>query len=325
MTGYIARRLLQLLPVLLLASLGIWGMIYAVPGNPVASIVGENATAEQIRDVTERLGLDRPILVQYWSWLTSVLRGDLGASLHSRDPVLHLIMQRVPATIQLAIAATIVGLVLGIPVAIASAVAPNSWLDRALSGSTKRHLVVSEERRHGVRKPAALIRDINRNGAIRGTPRPRNRIGPLIETERDLLAIDQRQVSPRALVIRLLRHHRLERVAQARMLVGGEVLKVQRKAQLWRCSRCRIGGHHRADQLTAGVGNRCRDAIRHIVEDLERTVGDVAIEVLRPYLQAGGQVDQSRAHAQRAATRAHLAFNGVARTHRRRMRFDRRR
>ena len=134
MTGYIARRLLQLLPVLLIASLGVWGMIYAVPGNPVASIVGENATAEQIRDVTERLGLDRPILVQYWSWLTSVLRGDLGASLHSRDPVLHLILQRVPATIQLAVGATIVGLALGIPVAIASAVAPNSWLDRALSG-----------------------------------------------------------------------------------------------------------------------------------------------------------------------------------------------
>jgi peptide/nickel transport system permease protein len=133
-TGYIVRRLLQLLPVLLIASLGIWGMIYAVPGNPVASIVGENATAEQIRDVTERLGLDRPILVQYWSWLVSVLHGDLGASLHSRDPVLHLIMQRVPATIQLAVAATIVGLVLGIPVAIASAIAPNSWLDRALSG-----------------------------------------------------------------------------------------------------------------------------------------------------------------------------------------------
>jgi len=134
MTGYIVRRLLQLLPVLLLASIGIWGMIYAVPGNPVASIVGENATAEQIRDVTARLGLDRPIMVQYWSWLTSVLQGDLGASLHSRDPVLHLIMQRVPATIQLAIGATIVGLVLGIPVAIASAIAPNSWLDRALSG-----------------------------------------------------------------------------------------------------------------------------------------------------------------------------------------------
>ncbi|MBM3524921.1 MAG: ABC transporter permease [Alphaproteobacteria bacterium] len=134
MTAYIARRLLQLLPVLLIASVGIWAMIYAVPGGPVASIVGENATAEQIKEVTQRLGLDQPVLVQYWSWLTRAITGDLGASLHAREPVLHLIMQRVPATLQLGIAATLVGLLLGIPVAIASALAPGSWLDRALSG-----------------------------------------------------------------------------------------------------------------------------------------------------------------------------------------------
>ena len=134
MIGYIVRRLLQLLPVLLIASIGIWSMIYAVPGGPVASIVGENATAEQIRDVTERLGLDRPVLVQYWSWLTRALTGDLGASLHAREPVLHLIMQRVPATLQLGISATLVGLLIGIPVAIASALAPGSRLDRLLSG-----------------------------------------------------------------------------------------------------------------------------------------------------------------------------------------------
>lgn len=134
MTGYIVRRLLQLLPVLLMASVGIWSMIYAVPGGPVASIVGENATPEQIRDVTERLGLDRPVLVQYWSWLVSAIGGDLGSSLHAREPVLHLIVQRVPATLQLGLAATLVGLLFGIPVAVASALSPGSWLDRALSG-----------------------------------------------------------------------------------------------------------------------------------------------------------------------------------------------
>ena len=134
MTGYVVRRLLQLLPVLLAASLGIWAMIYAVPGGPVASILGENATPEQVRELTARLGLDRPVLVQYWSWLVSALSGDLGRSLHTRDPVLHLIMQRVPATLQLGLCATLVGLVLGIPVAIASAIWPGSWLDRALSG-----------------------------------------------------------------------------------------------------------------------------------------------------------------------------------------------
>ena len=134
MTGYIARRLLQLLPVLLLASLAIWAMIYAVPGGPVASIVGENATQEQIRELTERLGLDRPVMVQYGSWLSSALGGDLGRSLHAREPVLDLILQRVPATLQLGFLATLVGLLLGIPVAIASAIWPGSALDRALSG-----------------------------------------------------------------------------------------------------------------------------------------------------------------------------------------------
>ena len=133
MTGYILRRLLQLLPVLLLASTGIWAMIYAVPGDPVAVIVGENATPEQIREVTVRLGLDRPVHVQYLSWLGSAVRGDLGLSIQNREPVLNLIMQRVPATIQLGLAATLVGLLLGIPVALISALRPRSLIDRMLS------------------------------------------------------------------------------------------------------------------------------------------------------------------------------------------------
>jgi peptide/nickel transport system permease protein len=133
-SGYIVRRLAQLVPVMLLASLGIWAMIYAVPGGPVASMVGENASPEQIQATIERLGLDRPVLVQYWSWLTNAVRGDLGLSLQSRQPVLELILQRAPATVQLGIAAILIGLLIGIPVAVLSALYPNSRLDRALSG-----------------------------------------------------------------------------------------------------------------------------------------------------------------------------------------------
>jgi peptide/nickel transport system permease protein len=134
MTGYILRRIAQLLPVLLIASVGIWGMIYAVPGSPVGAIVGENATPEQIQATIQRLGLDRPIMVQYWSWLGHAVRGDLGLSIHSRDPVSDLIVQRIPATFQLGLAATLVGLLLGVPVALISALVPGSWLDRTLSG-----------------------------------------------------------------------------------------------------------------------------------------------------------------------------------------------
>jgi peptide/nickel transport system permease protein len=134
MIGYILRRLAQLLPVLLLASVGIWAMVYAIPGGPVGMILGENATPEQIAALRAELGLDRPVIVQYWAWLTNALAGDLGVSLHSRQPVVALIGERLPATIQLGLAATVVGLLIGIPVAVASALMPGSWLDRALSG-----------------------------------------------------------------------------------------------------------------------------------------------------------------------------------------------
>lgn len=134
MTGYLARRLVQLLPVLLLASLAIWAMIYAIPGGPVAVMVGDDATPEQVRAVEARLGLDRPVLWQYVAWLGAAVRGDLGLSIQSREPVLELILGRLPATLQLGLAATLVGLLIGVPVAIASALRPGSWLDRALSG-----------------------------------------------------------------------------------------------------------------------------------------------------------------------------------------------
>ncbi len=134
MIGFILRRLLQLLPVLLIASTGIWAMIYAVPGSPVAAMVGENATPEQVQEVTVRLGLDRPVHVQYVAWLGNAVRGDFGLSIQNREPVRDLIAQRIPATLQLGLVATLVGLLLGIPVAVVSALKPGSWIDRMLSG-----------------------------------------------------------------------------------------------------------------------------------------------------------------------------------------------
>lgn len=134
MIGFVVRRLLQLAPVLLLASTAIWAMIYAVPGGPIAAIAGDNASPEQIAAATAQFGLDRPVLVQYADWLWNALRGDFGMSIRGRAPVLELIGQRLPATLQLAVAATIVSLVIGIPVAIASALRPGSWIDRVLSG-----------------------------------------------------------------------------------------------------------------------------------------------------------------------------------------------
>jgi peptide/nickel transport system permease protein len=134
MIGFLARRLVELVPVLLVASLLVFLMIYAVPGGPVAVLVGENATQEQVAAVTRSLGLDQPVLVQYWNWLSNALTGDLGRSIHSREPVWKLIGERLPATLQLAAFATLFGLLLGVPIAVAGALKPGSLLDRALAG-----------------------------------------------------------------------------------------------------------------------------------------------------------------------------------------------
>jgi peptide/nickel transport system permease protein len=134
MIGFVLRRIAQLLPVLLLGSLCIFLMVHAVPGGPVAALVGENATPERIAAVTRELGLDQSVLSQYGSWLARAVSGDLGLSLHSREPVLKLIGERLPATIQLAVFATIIGVAIGVPLAIVSALRPGGWLDRTLSG-----------------------------------------------------------------------------------------------------------------------------------------------------------------------------------------------
>lgn len=133
MIGFVLRRFGQLLPVLLLASIGIWAMIFAVPGGPIGMLVGENATPEAIAAAEKQFGLDRPAVVQYLDWQWNALQGNFGMSIHGREPVLHLIGQRLPATLHLAVAATIVSLVIGIPVAILSALKPGSWIDRVLS------------------------------------------------------------------------------------------------------------------------------------------------------------------------------------------------
>ena len=132
MTGFLARRLLQLIPVVLLASIGIWAIIYAVPGGPVGGLVGENATPEQIRAVTAEFGLDQPVWLQYFNWFSHAARGDLGLSIQSREPVWGLIAARLPASFQLAAASLAIGLLLGVPVAMASALHPHGALDRIL-------------------------------------------------------------------------------------------------------------------------------------------------------------------------------------------------
>jgi peptide/nickel transport system permease protein len=134
MITFILRRFTQMIPVILLGSLGVWAMLLGVPGGPIGALLGENATAEQILAKQIELGLDRPIVIQYLDWLWSALQGDFGMSIYSQKPVMELILGRLPATAQLAIVAMTLSIIIGIPIAVLSAMNPGSRLDRFLSG-----------------------------------------------------------------------------------------------------------------------------------------------------------------------------------------------
>ena len=115
---FLGQRSLQFIPVILLATLVVFGLVHLIPGDPAITLAGENATLERIEEIRRAYGLDQPFLVQYGRWLAGVAQGDLALSMLASKPVLDLIMGRVPATLQLGLGAILVGLLLGVPVGV---------------------------------------------------------------------------------------------------------------------------------------------------------------------------------------------------------------
>ena len=129
MRRYAIRRSLTIVPVLLGVSLLVFSFIHLIPGDPALTMLGERATPEKVAEVRARLGLDRPIWQQYVLYIGKALRGDLGVSIIRGDPVASDLLRRFPATVELATAAIVVAIALGIPIGVASAVWRNSLLD----------------------------------------------------------------------------------------------------------------------------------------------------------------------------------------------------
>ena len=142
MARYIGFRVLQMIPIVILASVGVFLMIHLVPGDPVLTVTGLEASTEQIERVRHELGFDRPLVTQYFDWLRRMLSGDLGNSLVSQKPVTELIADRMPATIQLAIATMTVGLAVGIPFGLVSASRKGSWTDKSVAAYSSFSLAV---------------------------------------------------------------------------------------------------------------------------------------------------------------------------------------
>ena len=133
MINYILRRLLQTIPVLLLSSIFVFGIVRLIPGDPALVIAGPDALPEQVEAIRVRLGLDQPIWVQYLLWLGRVVRGDLGVSILNNFPVAELIWLKLGATLQLTLGATIVALGIAFPLGILSALNRGGWIDRFAS------------------------------------------------------------------------------------------------------------------------------------------------------------------------------------------------
>src|SRR5436853_3442431 len=129
MTQYIIRRILQMIPITLGILTLIFSLIHLIPGDPAVSIAGEGARPEDIVAVRKALGLDQPIFTQYIHYLGRLAHGDLGRSFRTNDLVAHEIMTRYPATIELALGAMFVALLVAFPLGMISAIYRNSWID----------------------------------------------------------------------------------------------------------------------------------------------------------------------------------------------------
>ena len=132
MTVYIMRRLLMLIPVLLVVGVVVFTLVHLTPGDPAAVILGQSATAEQIEQLREQLGLNEPLPIQFAQWLGGVVRLDFGESLFLGMPVTEALMQRAQPTLQLTRYALLIQIGIGVPAGILAAVNRNSIIDRTL-------------------------------------------------------------------------------------------------------------------------------------------------------------------------------------------------
>ena len=130
MKRYIARRLWSLLPVLFVVATVVFFLVHLTPGDPASVILGADATPEALAELRARLGLDKPLLLQFARWCGRMLRGDLGESIFLRRPVTQAIAERLEPTFLLAGLATLFAVLIGIPTGVLAAVYHNSWLDR---------------------------------------------------------------------------------------------------------------------------------------------------------------------------------------------------
>lgn len=134
MSGYLGRRVLATIPVLLIVAVLVFLMLRLTPGDPAAVIAGEAATAKDIAEVRAKLGLDGSIVSQFFIWIGHALQGDLGESFFYKRSVSSLIADRIEPTLALATLTIVLAVVIAVPLGTLAAYRQGSWLDRAVMG-----------------------------------------------------------------------------------------------------------------------------------------------------------------------------------------------
>lgn len=129
MPVYIGKRLLVAIPTLLIISIFVFSLQKLLPGDPILAMAGEERDSATIEFLREKYRLNDPVPLQYVNWLGGVVTGDFGISLRTNQPVLELIGQKLPVTIQLAVMAMFFAMIIGIPIGILAAVKKNTWID----------------------------------------------------------------------------------------------------------------------------------------------------------------------------------------------------
>jgi len=121
-TAYLVRRIATIVPTLVFVTMLIFGLQQLLPGDPAVVLAGEEQDPQVIAYLREKMHLDEPLPMRYFHWVGGVLQGDLGESIRNQQPVLELVLQKLPVTIELAVLAMLIALLIGIPTGIISAV-----------------------------------------------------------------------------------------------------------------------------------------------------------------------------------------------------------
>jgi len=133
MLNFIFRRLLAAIPTLLILSVFVFLLLKLLPGDPALALAGEDRDPAVIENIRERYGLDKPLPVQYLTWMSGIVQGDFGTSIRTRMPIGEMLAQRLPVTLQLSLQAMLIAILIGVPAGVYAAIRRGTFVDVAVT------------------------------------------------------------------------------------------------------------------------------------------------------------------------------------------------